>query len=155
MDVATLGTGSIIKGGVKAIGTELVEGGLELAAKDAAKEVAEKEAKNLVLGLGDDLFNFAEHNGFETYRDFSIGFQKNKILDAMKSCDKIHFNTTGFGKVNFSRFKPNTPLSYRNYTNWEMHTIVNDPALLQKTTFYNKSFDGTYKIIDNYSPFFK
>lgn len=42
LDVATLGTGSIIKGGVKAIVTELVEGGLELAAKDAAKEVAEK-----------------------------------------------------------------------------------------------------------------
>ena len=155
LDVATLGSGSIIKGGVKTLGTHLIEEGMEKAAKEAAEEIVEKETKNLALGLGDDLFNFAEHHGFETYRDFSTGFQKNKILDAMKAYDKIHFNTTGFGKVNFSRFKPNTPISYRNYTNWEMHTIMNDPALLQKTTFYNKSFDGTYKIIDNYSPFFK
>ncbi len=29
LDVATLGSGSLIKGGVKAIGTELVEGGIK------------------------------------------------------------------------------------------------------------------------------
>ncbi len=155
LDVATLGTGSLIKGGVKAIGTELVENGLEVAAKDAAKEVAEKETKNLALGLGDDLFTFAKDNGYNTYRDFSSGFDQNKILEAMHSYDKIHFNTTGFGKVNFSRFKPNDPLSYRNYTNWEMHTIVNNPTLLQKTTFYNKAADGSYKVLDSYSPYFK
>jgi len=49
LDIATLGAGSIIKGSVKTIGTELVEEGIELAAKDAAKlaakEVAEEGAE--------------------------------------------------------------------------------------------------------------
>ena len=89
-----------------------------------------KAEKNLALGLGDDLFNFAEKNSFHTYRDFSTGFNKSKILDAMKSYDKIHFNTTGFGKIKFSKFDPNAPLTFRNYTNWEMHTIMNDASLL-------------------------
>ncbi len=110
--------------------------------------------KNLALGLGDDLFNFAEKNTFHTYRDFSKGFNQNKILDAMNSYDKIHFNTTGFGKINFSRFDPTAPLSYRNYTNWEMHTIMNNPSLLQKTTFYKKASDGSYQILHSYSPFY-
>ncbi|PWW17016.1 RHS repeat-associated protein [Chryseobacterium sp. AG844] len=116
---------------------------------------AEMQAeKNLALGLGDDLFNFAEKNSFHTYRDFSTGFNKSKILDAMKSYDKIHFNTTGFGKIKFSKFDPKAPLTFRNYTNWEMHTIMNDASLLQKTIFYNKAADGTYKILDSYSPFY-
>lgn len=37
LDVATLGIGSIIKGGIKAIGTELAEEGLEKAAKEGAE----------------------------------------------------------------------------------------------------------------------
>lgn len=45
LDIATLGAGSIIKGGVKAIGTELVEEGLELAAKDVAKTTAKEIAE--------------------------------------------------------------------------------------------------------------
>ncbi|WP_265130983.1 RHS repeat-associated core domain-containing protein [Chryseobacterium oranimense] len=110
--------------------------------------------KNLALGLGDDLFNFAEKKQFHTYRDFSTGFNKSKILDAMNSYDKIHFNTTGFGKIKFSKFDPSGPLTFKNYTNWEMHTIINDPALLKKTVFYNKAADGTYQILHNYSPFY-
>jgi RHS repeat-associated protein len=155
LDIATLGAGSVIKGGVKTLGTHLVEEGMEKAAKEVAESVVENETKNLALGLDDDLFTFAEHHGFDTYRDFSSGFQEDKILDAMNSYDKIHFNTTGFGKVNFSRFKPDAPLSYRNFTNWEMHTIMNNPTLLKKTTFYNQATNGGYKILDNYSPFFK
>ncbi|MBB4807950.1 RHS repeat-associated protein [Chryseobacterium defluvii] len=151
LDVATLGAGSIIAGGAKG----LVREGIEKVAKDVAKELAEKESKDLALGLGDDLFNFAEHHGYNTYRDFSSGFNKNKILDAMNEYDNIHFNTTGFGKINFSRFNPNGPLSFRNYTNWEMHTIFNNPSLLNKTTFYNKAADGSYQILNNYSPFIK
>lgn len=159
LDVATLGAGSILKGGVKTIGTELVEQGLEAAAKDvaktAAKEAAEEGSKDLALGLGDDLFTFAKENGFDTYRNFSSGFNEKKILEAMNNYDKIHFNTTGFGKVNFSRFKPNAPLTYKNYTNWEMHTIMNNPTLLKKATFYNKASDGSYQILNSYSPYFK
>ncbi|WPO81852.1 hypothetical protein SD427_13870 [Chryseobacterium sp. JJR-5R] len=52
LDVVTFGTDSIIKGGVKAIGTELVKGGLELAAKDAAKELAKKIVIKEVKGTG-------------------------------------------------------------------------------------------------------
>nr|WP_249331060.1 hypothetical protein [Chryseobacterium arthrosphaerae] len=110
--------------------------------------------KNLALGLGDDLFNFAEKNSFHTYRDFSKGFDQSKILNAMNSYDKIHFNTTRFGKINFSRFNPKAPLTYKNYTNWEMHTIMNNPSLLQKTVFYRKATDGSYQILDSYSPFY-
>ncbi|WP_185287478.1 DUF6443 domain-containing protein [Chryseobacterium lactis] len=110
--------------------------------------------KNLALGLGDDLFNFAGKNSFHTYRDFSKGFDKSKILDAMNNYDKIHFNTTGFGKINFSRFNPKAPLTYKNYTNWEMHTIMNNPSLLQKTIFYKKATDGSYQILNSYSPFY-
>lgn len=51
LDVATLGAGSVIKGGIKTIGTELIEGGLEMAAKDAAKEIAESEAKQGMKAL--------------------------------------------------------------------------------------------------------
>ncbi len=50
LDVATLGAGSVIKGGIKTIGTELI-GGLEMAAKDAAKEIAESEAKQVMKAL--------------------------------------------------------------------------------------------------------
>jgi hypothetical protein len=126
-----------------------------LALKKPGSVGAEIQAeKNLALGLGDDLFNFAEKNSFHTYRDFSTGFNKSKILDAMNSYDKIHFNTTGFGKIKFSKFDPSGPLTYKNYTNWEMHTIINDPALLQKTVFYNKAADGTYQILNSYSPFY-
>lgn len=104
--------------------------------------------------LGNTRISFAKKNSFHTYRDFSKGFNQSKILDAMNSYDKIHFNTTGFGKINFSRFDPKAPLTYRNYTNWEMHTIMNDPALLQKTVFYKKATDGSYQILHSYSPFY-
>jgi RHS repeat-associated protein len=126
-----------------------------VALKKPGIATAEIQAeKNLALGLGDDLFTFAEKNSFHTYRDFSTGFNQSKILDAMNSYDKIHFNTTGFGKVNFSRFDPTAPLSYKNYTNWEMHTIINNPSLLKKTVFYRKATDGSYQILDSYSPSF-
>jgi len=111
-----------------------------------------KNGGHLALGLGDDLFAFAKVKNFDTYKAFSTGFQKDKILDAMKGYDNIHFNVTGFSKYQFSKFKPNQPLSYKNYTNWEMHTIFNDPSLLNKTTFYKKS-GNSYEILSNFSPF--
>ena len=61
LDVATLGTGSILKGGVKAIGTELVEGGLEMAAKETIELEAKQSLKtlsktemNIITGSGSD-----------------------------------------------------------------------------------------------------
>lgn len=154
LDIATAGTGSLAVGSVKAGVKTLAKEGVELAVKEAGKDIAESAGKNLALGLGDDLFNFAEKNGYDTYKNFSTGFQKDKILDAMNSYDKIHFNTTGFGKINFSKFDPTAPLTYHNYTNWEMHTIMSNPSLLKKTTFYNKS-DGAYNILHTYTPFIK
>lgn len=109
---------------------------------------------NLALGLGDDLFKFANSKGFDTYRSFSTGFQKDKILEALNSYDNIHFNITDFSRYKFSKFDPLSPLTYRNYTNWEMYTIFNDPNLLSKTTFYRNSGRG-YEIIFDYSPYFK
>ncbi|PZF74813.1 RHS repeat-associated core domain-containing protein [Taibaiella soli] len=114
----------------------------------------ESGRSNLAFGIGDDLFKFAESKGFDTYRNFSVGFQQDKILEAMESYDNIHFNTTGFSRYKFSKFDPGGILNYRNYTNWEMHTIMNDPFLLNKTTFY-KSVDDSYQIISDYNPYFK
>lgn len=95
---------------------------------------------------------FAKIKNFDTYKVFSTGFQQDKILNAMKNYDQLHFNVTGFSKYQFSKFDITKPLSHRNYTNWEMHTIFNNPELLNKTTFYRKSGDG-YEILSNYSPF--
>ncbi len=46
LDGVSLGTASVIKGGVKSLGTHLVEEGIEKAAKEAAKEAAEQGAKS-------------------------------------------------------------------------------------------------------------
>lgn len=132
-------------------GVALKVGKAALAGVKAARAA---KTSNLALGLGDDLFKFADNYGFDTYRNFSSGFQQNKILDAINSYDKIHFSTSGFSKYRFSKFDPDGPLLYRNFTNWEMHTIFKDPSLLNKTTFYRTTPGGVYKAIDNYSPYF-
>ncbi|WP_419869892.1 DUF6443 domain-containing protein [Chryseobacterium sp. CT-SW4] len=111
-----------------------------------------KAESNLALGLGDDLFVFAKSKNFDTYRTFSAGFQEDKILNAMGKYDNLHFNVTGFSKYQFSKFDPLKPLSFKNYTNWEMHTIFNNPNLLNKTIFYRKA-GSKYEILSNYSPF--
>lgn len=76
LDVATLGAGSIIKGGVKTIGTKLVEEGLEMAAKDAAKtaakEMAEKEAKNFLVPMAEETLEQASRDIPETIGTYSI-----------------------------------------------------------------------------------
>lgn len=51
LDVATLGSGSLIKGGVKAIGTELVEGGIKKITREAADaemRIISAEAKTIM-----------------------------------------------------------------------------------------------------------
>ena len=67
-----------------------------------------KGGSDIALGLGDDLFKFAGNKGFQTYRDFSIGSQKEKISAAIEnSSNRLHFNMTGFSKYQFSKFNPN------------------------------------------------
>ena len=44
--------------------------------------------------------------------------------------------------------------SMGDYTNWEMHTIWNNPSLLSKTTFYTDWGDGDgYEVYSGYSPY--
>ena len=116
------------------------------------KPALAKVEGNLALGLGDDLFAFAKAKNFDTYRTFSSGFQEKKILEAMEGYEKIHFNVTGFSKYQFSKFNSANPLNYKNYTNWEMHTIFNNPSLLNKTQFYRK-VGNDYEILSNFSPY--
>ncbi|NML59093.1 hypothetical protein HHL20_17330 [Chryseobacterium sp. RJ-7-14] len=108
--------------------------------------------KNLALGLKEDLFIFAENKNFDTYKTFSNGLQTDKILEAMNSYDKLHFNVTGFSKYQFSKFKPGDFIGNRNVTNWEMHEIFSNPALLNKTQFYRK-VGNSYEILSNFSPY--
>jgi RHS repeat-associated protein len=102
---------------------------------------------HVALGLDDDLFKFAATKKFITYRDFSTGFQKDKILSVIQNADyNLHFNLTGFSKYRYSRFNPSSPLLRNNITNWELHTIYNTPGVLERTTFY-KFIDGNYQIV--------
>ncbi|WP_099293145.1 MULTISPECIES: RHS repeat domain-containing protein [unclassified Butyricimonas] len=108
-----------------------------------------KNVDNIAFGLGDDLFSFAKNKGFKTYRDFSIGFQKDKILSMINdSNNKLHFNLTGFSKYRFSKYNPTQPVTYNNITNWELHTILNNPDALQRTIFYRYS-NGNYNVVPN------
>lgn len=110
---------------------------------------AAKGGSDIALGLGDDLFKFAETKGFQTYRNFSTGFQKEKILSAIENgSNSLHFNMTGFSKYQFSKFNPNGIINHGNITNWELHTILNNPGALQRTTFYRFS-NGAYNVIAN------
>jgi RHS repeat-associated protein len=95
---------------------------------------------DIALGLGDDLFNFAGSNGFKTYKNFSTGIQMEKISAAIHNpANRLHFNLNGFSRVRYYGFNPSTPLNkinYGNITNWELNTILNNPGVLQRTTFY-------------------
>lgn len=60
-----------------------------------------------------------------------------KIENAMRDADRIHFNLEGMNNVddilknsNPGRFSPPS-------TNWELATVLNDPELRAKTTFYD------------------
>jgi len=68
LDVVTLGSGSIIKGGIKTIGTELVEEGIE----KAAKEVAEKEVKSFLVPMAEETLEQASRDLPETIGTYSI-----------------------------------------------------------------------------------
>ena len=132
-----------------ASGFRLGLGGGKRFSLNMADNARAATGSDIALGLGDDLFTFAEHHGFQTYRDFSTGFQPDKILSVINnSSNNLHFNLTGFSRVQFSKFNPANPVGYRNITNWELHNILSNPSALQRTTFYKFS-NGGYQIIPN------
>ncbi len=115
----------------------------------AEMNVAAKGGSDIAFGLGDDLFKFAETKGFQTYRNFSTGFQQDKIFSAIEnSSNNLHFNLTGFSKYQFSKFNPNGIINHGNITNWELHTILNNPNAIQRTTFYRFS-NNSYNVVSN------
>ena len=120
--------------------------------REIIKKYYELDDENKDLLYPMYLFHELENqlNEAETIDIYTIADQE-KILNAMHSYDKIHFNVTGFGKFQYSRFDPLGKINYTNYTNWEMHTIFNDSKLLEKTTFY-KYNGSSYEILNNYSP---
>ena len=112
-----------------------------------------KVRNNIAFGLGDDLFNFAESKRFLTYRNFSSGLQTDKILSAINNTNNnLHFNLTGFSKYRYYRFENNyttgDPFSYNNITNWELHTILENPSTLSRTTFWQLK-NGRYMTVPN------
>jgi len=145
--------------------SEVGVGGEVLALHGASRQLllAQKATRietNLALGLQEagyqkvpGLFEFAQAKGFDTYKNFSTGFNQAAILDAMHRYDNIHFYVEGFSRIRYSKFNPTMRPSWKDYTNWEMHTIWNNPGLLSKTTFhsYNKD-EGIFETYNRYSP---
>lgn len=110
---------------------------------------ASKKISNIALGLSDNLFNFAETKGFFTYRNFSNGFQQDKILSAINDVNNnLHINLTGFSRYRYSKFNSNNPVTYNNIFNWEIRSVLDNPNALQRATFY-RSVNGIYNIIPN------
>jgi RHS repeat-associated protein len=135
--------------GWAATGGKFINKGLKYSKKAISKVDIVKKGDDIALGLGDDLFKFAENKGLKTYRDFSSGLQKDKILSFMNDgSNTLHFNLTGFSKHQFSKFNPNGIISHGNITNWELNTILNNPLILNRTNFYRFS-DGMYNVVPN------
>jgi RHS repeat-associated protein len=103
---------------------------------------------DIALGLRADLNNFASSNGFKTYRNFSSGFQQDKILAAMENANnRLHFNLTDFSRGRYYKYTPTIgEVSHGNITNWELHTVLNNPSILGRTTFYKFS-EGSYNVV--------
>ena len=141
LDVATMGSGSLIKGGVKAIGTELAEEGLELATKEITKDVAKTEGKVIGLGIADDL---ALHRVTGAITWTEAGWQKAGLtnVDWGKAfIDKYHFKSSFYDATKNAagiRFEVSNfnPFFHKpGMTSFEFNHILNNPTLLQKTTF--------------------
>ena len=98
-----------------------------------------KIGKDIALGLSDDLFDFAKSKGFKTYKDFSTGIDIKAIESVMRNPkNRLHFNLNGFSRIQANKFNlSNTPIRYGNITNWEYNLIMNNPHILNRTTFYS------------------
>lgn len=58
------------------------------------------------------------------------------ILRSMRTSNRLHFNLDQMNMNNFIEFSKNPVFLEGNITNWELNTILRDPVLLNKTTFY-------------------
>ncbi len=108
LDIATLGAGSIIKGGIKTIGTELVEEGIEMAAKDAAKTAAKEVAEE---ALEKAVKEVAEQSStrFITTAD-GVTTDLKPTLDRIASGERFPHRNDGSVFRNFPPRGQNTPL---------------------------------------------
>ena len=92
------------------------------------------------------LKRFAERTGALTYADV-VGHSfpvESAMLDALSNADAIKFNLEGFDLAKYKEFATNPSFKEQNYTNWELHNILTDQTLLNKTTFY----DGAGNVVD-------
>lgn len=111
LDIATLGAGSIIKGSVKTIGTELVEEGIEMAAKnvakDAAKEISEEGAEVIAKG------------GAARAAQYSQGWGNSSLSEAInKFAPKAEVSTTAKGKTIYKNSETGLQVVHDNNGNY-------------------------------------
>ncbi len=92
------------------------------------------------------LNRFAERIGAKTYGQLagtwwpgSYAALQEGLLREMNAASSIHFDLEGFDVDRFTEFIGNPSIGPRNATNWELYTILNNPSLLGKTTFYGGS----------------
>jgi hypothetical protein len=89
------------------------------------------------------LSNFAQRVRAKTYGDIygtwwpgSMEALQRNISSAMAGANRLHFNLDQFSTANFQKFAKNPAFSAGNIANWELDTILRNPSLLEKTTFY-------------------
>jgi hypothetical protein len=95
-------------------------------------------------GTGETLLNrFAGDVGAKTYGQLygswwpgSMEALESNLETAMQSSSRLHFNLEGMSAARYSEFAKNPAFSSGNITNWELHKIMSNPSLLQKTKFY-------------------
>lgn len=137
LDIVTLGSGAIIKGGVKAIGTELVEEGIELATKDvvksASKEIAEDGAKKSAAFVVDEAGEAVATSQSRMIEGFeNAGFNKERARETAEIGD-IYQVPTRHGNVNVRAMEGNAKNNKRS--------VFTDP----KNGDYRKIGGGIFK----------
>lgn len=122
-----------------------------LLAPEAAPVIAAAGGGDMALGLatrppggGPTLLNqFAEGIGAKTYGQLtgswwpgSYEALETDLTREMNGAASLHFNLEGMDMGRFAEFAKNPVLGDGNITNWELFTILKNPSLLGKTTFY-------------------
>jgi hypothetical protein len=99
---------------------------------------ATSTTKNIAFGLNTELNSFAKKFNFKTYRQFTSGGIKPTEIEAaiLNPSNNLHFNLDGMSGFRYNSFTPGSKVTLGNITNWELHTIVNNPNALSRTTFY-------------------
>ena len=120
--------------------------------------VAPGEAFHLALGIGaaktpgGGLHNFATAMEAKTYGDLYFGKWnpgsleklKTNIASIIHTSSKISFNLDGFDMARFHAYVATTKtiapadeqIEFKGITNWELKTVLSDPNLRAKATFY-------------------